>query len=326
MSIFKTRDKLSGYGIDDETLETLAEIYPFLTSVLDDVLDKFYVDLMENERTSLILEDENVRVRARMAQKKHWINYVLSGNYGHNYFNAAERIGQAHWNHGVNLTDFSSAYHRVLGYLTQHLVSEYIDNPTLLLHGMMAIQKVTFMDLECASNAYRDHEKENQRRLFQMDPLTETGNRAAFLEEMDKHLKNFGEKTVPVSIAIVDLDHFKVINDTYGHVVGDRVLKMVASGLKDNIRDTDKIYRYGGDEFVAVMPGAGEEEAAKVMQRTLEAIRARSVPAREEEVKMTVSIGVAEQDSGTDTLEKFLEKADKALYRAKEAGRNKVAA
>jgi diguanylate cyclase (GGDEF)-like protein len=325
VSIYKTRDKLTGYGIDDATLETLAEIYPFLISVIDDVLDKFYGDLMGNERTARILEKEDVRGRARMAQKKHWVNYVFSGNYHHKYFEAAERIGKAHWHHGVSLTDFSSAYHRVLGYLTQYLVSKYIDNPAMLLNAMMAIQKVTFMDLECASKAYRIYDQEKQRQSFQVDPLTETGNRAAFLEDMEKHLQSDDAENPPLCIAVIDLDHFKPVNDTHGHVVGDRVLRAMADELKLSLRETDRVYRYGGDEFIAVLPGTILDEAVKIMERALERIMGRTVSTRESVINISASIGVAEYGTDTESVNKFIEKADRALYRAKKTGRSRVA-
>ncbi|WP_321393148.1 diguanylate cyclase [Emcibacter sp.] len=324
MSTYKTRDKLTGYGIDEDTLETLAEIYPFLTSVIDEVLDKFYVDLMGNERTSLILRDEEVRLRARIAQKKHWINFVLSGNYHHKYFEAAERIGKTHWHHGVSLTDFSSAYHRVLGYLTQFLVGKYIDSPTLLLNAMMAIQKVTFMDMDCASSAYRRYDQEQQRRLFLIDQLTGAGNRAAFVEDLVHCLEEYDNNQVPFSIALVDMDNFKAVNDNHGHVVGDRVLKTVAEAIKESLRVGDRVYRYGGDEFTVLLSGTHLSEAKKIMERTLKNVAGKTIPAREGEISTTVSIGVAEQGKDTETAEKLIEKADKALYKSKEGGRNRV--
>ena len=125
---------------------------------------------------------------------------------------------------------------------------------------------------------------------------------------------------------LVDIDHFKRINDTYGHQAGDEVLKVLADSFKFNIRGVDLACRYGGEEFVIVMPETEMQIAERVAERLREAIAERTYPVGEgrAEIPVTASIGIATLDPVRDTSQTLLERADKALYEAKAMGRNKV--
>ncbi len=152
--------------------------------------------------------------------------------------------------------------------------------------------------------------------LAMVDPLTSLANRRKLesdLAQVERRRTSEG----PVAFAMVDVDHFKSFNDTYGHAAGDEVLRRVAAVISGMVRDSDVVYRYGGEEFSILLPGATAEEARIVAERVREAVEGLDVPGG----RVTVSVGVADAVGG---LEGLALRADGALYAAKQAGRNRV--
>jgi len=151
------------------------------------------------------------------------------------------------------------------------------------------------------------------------DALTGLRNRRYFQEQLRNQLALFSEFGQLFSLLIIDIDHFKHINDTYGHPVGDLVLTNLAQLLQSLARETDMIARYGGEEFVAILPATDQEQAL----RLAETLRTVTAEAAWGEYKITISIG-ASTVSAADTEQTLLHKADTALYASKSAGRNRV--
>jgi len=159
------------------------------------------------------------------------------------------------------------------------------------------------------------------------DPLTQTHNRRALMERLTSELERARRYALHLSVLMVDLDHFKAINDSYGHVVGDEVLRGVSRVLQREARAVDVVARFGGEEFLVVLPETGEEGAVALAER----IRARveeTPPVTGGEygwLRVTVSIGVATVPSPrVNSPEELIAVADEALYRAKAQGRNRV--
>jgi len=151
------------------------------------------------------------------------------------------------------------------------------------------------------------------------DALTGLRNRRYFQEQLRNQLAIYSESEQLFSLLIIDIDHFKRINDTYGHPVGDLVLTNLAQLLQSLARETDIIARYGGEEFVAILPATDQEQAIHLA----ETFRTTTAEAAWKEYKITISIGVATV-SAADTEQTLLHKADTALYASKSAGRNRV--
>jgi two-component system cell cycle response regulator len=130
----------------------------------------------------------------------------------------------------------------------------------------------------------------------------------------------------PVATLLIDMDHFKSINDTYGHAAGDEVLKEFALRLATSVRAIDVLCRYGGEEFVVVMPDTQQEDACRIAERIR--LHVAGAPFRihggRDTISATISIGVASSHDPEDTLEALLQRADEALYEAKSGGRNRV--
>ncbi len=163
------------------------------------------------------------------------------------------------------------------------------------------------------------------RRLAMVDPLTETWNRRSMDEQAARLLAESRRHRRKLALLLVDADHFKRINDTWGHAVGDEALQALVRVLGAHVRTEDLIGRLGGEEFVVLMPGTGEEAGAACAERlraAVEATRFRFTPGP---VSLEVSIGVAEADAGED-FHALIRRADRALYEAKHRGRNRVVA
>ena len=157
------------------------------------------------------------------------------------------------------------------------------------------------------------------------DPLTGFYNQRYLM----RHLRGLlaGGQASGISVMMIDVDHFKAINDHYGHAVGDQALKAIADTLRHRTRVFDTIARYGGEEFVVVMPGASANDAVSAAERLRSSIeRMPFTPAPGSNVGLTVSIGVAFSDGPNVTPETLLQSADHAMYQAKRAGRNRVIA
>jgi two-component system cell cycle response regulator len=166
---------------------------------------------------------------------------------------------------------------------------------------------------------------EVQRYQAQHDPLTRVFNHVEVLNILAKELDRAKRQNVSLAIIMGDLDHFKKVNDIYGHVAGDAVLVEVAARMKNNIRLYDSAGRYGGEEFLLVLPGCTTEQAIIIANRILESISKEPVIFNNTPIKVTISLGVAVNRAGAKTTTtELVQLADAALYKAKQNGRNRV--
>jgi two-component system cell cycle response regulator len=157
------------------------------------------------------------------------------------------------------------------------------------------------------------------------DALTGVYNRRYMHSHLDRKIMEITEAGKPVSVMMFDIDHFKPINDTYGHAAGDEVLKQLAARVADNVRDFDMVARYGGEEFVVIMPTTPPEAAFMVAERVRNRIAGAPfpIPGQEEPLEVTVSIGVATTTDPAEEAASLVARADASLYEAKRTGRNR---
>lgn len=153
------------------------------------------------------------------------------------------------------------------------------------------------------------------------DALTGILNRRAFNEEQGRRWAYWQRKQAPYSLAILDIDHFKQVNDRYGHDAGDNVLKVVAARLRGVMRETDHLARIGGEEMGIMIPEADADSIVAVARKILDAVRAKPVLCDHREIPITVSCGLMSADRA-DSIDQLMKGADEALYAAKESGRN----
>lgn len=181
-------------------------------------------------------------------------------------------------------------------------------------------ERVAHMEQEALG--YREH-LEEQRQKALIDPLTGLPNRAAWTERLEHEIAQWQQHGNTLSLAMLDLDHFKRINDNYGHLAGDKVLKIIATVLRKRMRGNDFIARFGGEEFVLLLPATPPAVGAKLLENLRASIEACPFHFKGERVTITISMGLAAFRPGEHS-DLVLKRADQALYRAKNAGRNRV--
>ncbi|MES9969575.1 MAG: GGDEF domain-containing protein [Candidatus Thiodiazotropha sp.] len=164
---------------------------------------------------------------------------------------------------------------------------------------------------------------ETERKLAQVDPLTGIANRRAFAARLNSEVARSDRYGTPLSLVVWDIDHFKRINDTYGHPFGDDVIRCVAQVIESHLRDSDFVARYGGEEFVALLPNCDAEGARLLAEKISQAIQQSGCCLNTMGLELTVSGGIASLH-GPGRDETLFKRADDALYRAKVSGRNRV--
>jgi two-component system cell cycle response regulator len=167
--------------------------------------------------------------------------------------------------------------------------------------------------------------REDLREQATRDSLTRLWNRSSILGELDRELARSERDSRPLGVVIVDLDHFKHINDTYGHLAGDAVLREAARRMQNGIRQYDSIGRYGGEEFLILFPGCSQEESFSQADRLRKQLAQAEMSVNDSSLRVTASFGVVTaMPSESWTQEALIRKADEALYIAKKSGRNRV--
>ncbi len=237
-----------------------------------------------------------------------------------------ERVGSLH-SDVRSADDLESLKHSVESNLDTiiHSLDEFVRKEAereSSLSEQMEILQVRLRELEAESGAIKQRLQEETRRAM-TDVLTGLPNRVAYgyrVEEEYARWKRYGR---PLSLVVADIDFFKRINDSYGHLAGDRVLQLIGKEVATRIRTTDFLARYGGEELVVLMPETPREVARAVMDKTREMISRLPFHFRNQKVQITMSFGISEFH-GQDSIDSVFERADQALYQAKAEGRNRV--
>lgn len=210
----------------------------------------------------------------------------------------------------------------------------------IYLHGMLSMYTLQFFDitnfrlmeqkyLEVTNNLFQEHAEvlELQERLKAQvfrDPLTGIYNRRYLEEYVNSLIESGKSQNEPFTLAILDLDHFKQINDFYGHKVGDAAILNIVESIKMLVRKEDVLCRLGGDELVLVFPRIGMTSALRRMEDIRKFVFKSPIKVRDHNIFTTVSVGVSEFPTHGRSMDRILRLADKALYRAKLAGRNRI--
>jgi diguanylate cyclase (GGDEF)-like protein len=156
------------------------------------------------------------------------------------------------------------------------------------------------------------------------DELTNVYNRKAGTIRFREELERTTRTNEKLSIAMIDADNFKSINDTYGHLAGDEVLRVIASTIKSKLRTNDVLFRYGGEEFIIIMPNTDEHDASIPLERLREELYGQVIEFEDHKIQTSVSIGVTEVIDHREDETKVIGRADSALYKAKNAGKNRI--
>lgn len=301
-------------------------IQPHATEIIED----FYSWLLTLDEARKILADDELIAQLRMSQRQYLLSLGIDFAKP-DYFETRLRVGQAHVWVGLSLGLYQSAY-RYLG----QLIVERID----LQHGN-AVQLIKFMhkiialDMSLAIETYHlvqvesleeslDHAKRQQLRLRMQactDALTGLANHETIMAELKETLQH--SPSAELVVAMADIDFFKTVNDTHGHLIGDKVLTEVSLRMRAALRGVDSIGRYGGEEFMLLIYGASLDVAQQVAERVRRHVAAEPINLQGLEIHVTLSLGMSKARPD-DTAEALLARADQALYAAKSAGRDQV--
>lgn len=265
----------------------------------------------------------------------------------HTDISASQIVGNAVFDHypGLNRKSFIRACKSSLTFGNIVYLSQKLHRYLFPIRLGVRDDVVEYMQQSCTITPVRDDDgniemisiavldvtdsvrlEERLRRLNQVDSLTGAFNRRFLDSRLPEEIERHRRYRRCLSVLMVDIDHFKAVNDNRGHLVGDRVLIRVSELCREELRITDHFVRFGGEEFVAVLPETTRDEAIVIAERVRERVEQTPVDADDEPVSVTVSIGVAGMHGESANPDGLLERADSALYRAKNSGRNAVAA
>ncbi len=274
------------------------------------------------------------------ALKQNYHNYLSSLGVDYTsfeYFENRLHIGVTHARNGLPLGLYLAVNRLLVDLILRCFPFELIKHPEHCLNLSRYVNRIVNLDMSLAIEIYHRtevqdlkssvHELLNEREdlttQVQRDTLTQLASRGYLLDVLNSAIEMASNEETNLSIAMADLDHFKRVNDTLGHLVGDRVLKEVAQRLSKSVREQDLIGRYGGEEFLLIFPETSLDVAQQVAERIRIHVASTPIHIPEHTVPITISIGLTRYAAG-DSLESLLHRADQAMYAAKEAGRNCV--
>lgn len=303
-----------------------------------EIIEAFYAWLVTLEEARRILVDDELITRLRASQQRYLLSLGVDFDQP-DYFETRLRVGQAHVWVGLSLSLYQSAYRYMAQLILDRIELQREDAGAL----MRFVHKIIALDMSLAIETYHqaqvesleealDHAHRQHQRLSiqaSTDALTGVANHEAILDELKEGLRQPSPQSALQSrpprlvVAMVDIDFFKKVNDTHGHLVGDKVLVEVTRRMRAALRDVDSIGRYGGEEFLVLINASSMAVARRVAERIRSHVAAQPINLQGLEIPVTLSLGLAEgrPDEAADEL---VARADQALYAAKTAGRNQV--
>jgi diguanylate cyclase (GGDEF)-like protein len=208
----------------------------------------------------------------------------------------------------------------VLNVIAGYFELDYVDFDNVVFNRIIA----TIVLYSVSLLLYRNSQSESVlKRLATTDPLTGALNRRHFMELMSREQRRAERYNAVFSVLMIDIDHFKRVNDTYGHQVGDQAIQAMSDACQKALRPTDLLARYGGEEFIITLTHTDQPGAAKVAERLRESVAEIELPTEQGVLKFTISVGVSTFFKRS-LLEEIIGRADQALYQAKTSGRNRV--
>jgi diguanylate cyclase (GGDEF)-like protein len=253
------------------------------------------------------------------------------------YFEMRLRVGAVHVRLGIPLPDYVATTRALERELVRLVEDRFVDAPETAKELVDHVIAISGLDLSLAMECYHrltldeleqhlrraqsDHEQ--LRTVVRRDTLTGTSSRDFVLATLDHSVHEAKTMHLALSVAMVDLDHFKRVNDLHGHLVGDAVLRIVAERMREALRDDDLVGRYGGEEFLLILRGAPLATAGLVADRLRKRIGTQPIEVDGHRLHITTSVGVAQLGPGEDPTA-LIARADAALYRAKHLGRDRV--
>lgn len=310
------------------------------TQVIDSnvktIIDAFYEKLLfQTESRQWLLTGEIVH-KLKATQEQYLLSLGIDFDQP-DYFEQRLQIGIVHVTINLPMNIYQCAYSNLIQLLIDAIpesIKNNVEEYTALIHFII---KITSLDMSLAVETYHDssvHELEEQVKtldqhklrlqdLAQSDPLTGLYNRNYVFDYLGKAIEEALASANHLCLLMLDIDHFKNVNDTYGHQAGDLVIKKAAECISRNLRGNDIVGRYGGEEFIVGLAGVSPEIAIRAAERICYSIRREKVIFENHIISITISAGLATLND-SDNLQTLIKRADAALYNAKQSGRDRV--
>jgi len=238
---------------------------------------------------------------------------------------ARDDLRRFHWAVAVVLLAYAAFLWMRIGYAlyTTTLTTSFVQDPFQAATFLFAMMFGFAIAIALTLMMFREKQVE-LLRLAESDPLTGMHNRLSMDKAVAREIETMRRDGSTLGVMILDIDHFKAINDEYGHEVGDRALKEVACRIRDEVRGDDKVFRYGGEEFLVLLPGTEGGRLDAVAERLRAAVGRGTVDVGGRKIPISASIGATEFHFERESWEACLKRADDAMYRAKRAGRDRT--
>jgi diguanylate cyclase len=331
----QTRLAFLSFGAQDG--RNLVEIRDVISSCVDELIGAFYDHLLQFEELRGILSDPKLVKRLKGSQRQYLLSLGQLGD-GVEYAEARLRIGLTHERVGLKQKWYLGAYHKLFELILQRLITRYPGDAGSLSSLILTLNKIITLDEIFVVETYYqttmqrlegslEELNEAHRQLIEvsrLDPLTQANNRRALMESLELELRRSLRYHHPFALLFLDIDHFKEINDRYGHAFGDKVLQRIVGVARGQVRPPDIIGRYGGEEFAIGLVECSLEGAQRIAERIRLRIAESSMVWEQNVASVTVSIGIAMLTPNVDRVETLIDRADQALYEAKAGGRNRV--
>ena len=321
-------------GGDDRLIELLQ--HEVIEPHVDSITDAFANTMAEDPAFLRIVEQHSSVERLKTTLKRYLL--AMGRDFGSaRYFEDRLAVGAVHQRVGVSLSRYHCAYRLLQGLLIGRIPDEIKRDTAAFESLVQLIVKLTALDMSLAIDAYHGdklvslersidtirHEGDELRRSLRTDSLTGLASRQYALERLRLALASARDHELPPCVVMADLDHFKAINDSLGHLVGDRVLQAVAKRVMAGAREHDIIGRYGGEEFIMVLENTAIEDAERLAERMRKNVGRDPINTPDASVQMTISMGIAAARED-EAAESVTGRADRMLYAAKLAGRDCV--
>ena len=326
-------ERLALYDLSSADEAPAAALHHLLHPRVAVLTDLFYARLFDHAPMADFVRDQSTRERLKITFQ-HYLDTLGVGFRHPEYARERIQVGLRHARIGLPLTFYLGAYRILQDVLLHHLLEQ---DPGGMGELYAFVLKITGYDTSLAVDAYhlqRTHLlqdsiedlRQETLRLSQAantDTLTGLANRRCILNQLERLCLERDGDALPLTLAMVDLDDFKAVNDQRGHLCGDRVLSSVAAVLRKGLRGEDRVGRYGGEEFMIILDGTPLEQGVRVLDRLREQVASVPVICEGGHVPVRMSAGIAERRPGERCAE-LVDRADKALYQAKREGKNRV--
>lgn len=303
---------------------------------LNDIIEQFYNYILGEPAMSCFFNDKALITKLRGTQKLYLLSFGVNFEL-ESYFENRLKIGLAHARIALPLSLYQCAYNCM-----QEIICYYINLDTTFTYSekqqsIIYLQRMNTLDQSLAVDTYfkaniqnLEHSIEqlktksaSLRSKVDFDGLTTIHSRRKILELLAAELELFMNDNIFFAIVMIDIDNFKLVNDDYGHIAGDEVLKNTAARINGAIRKVDIVGRYGGEEFIVLLPGTDIDTAKTICERIRVGIAENLVKCEDSLISVTISQGVTIVRQG-DSVDSAIKRADELMYQSKQKGRNCV--